>query len=95
MIKYRTYFDKIETVEVLRETISSVYVQTGSKKGERREAKRSSFYNYFDTWQEAHAFLVLRAEIAVDGARSRLENEERRLGQIRGMKEPPDTGAKG
>ena len=31
MIKYRTYFDKIETVEVLRETVSSVYVQTGSK----------------------------------------------------------------
>lgn len=93
MIKYRTYFDKIETVEVVRETAASVYV--GEKMGGRREAKRSSFYNYFDTWQEAHEFLVLRAEIAVSGAQSRLEAEERRFRQIRGMKEPLDTGARG
>ncbi len=95
MIKYRTYFDKIETVEVLRETVSSVYVQTGSKKGERREAKRSSFYNYFDTWQEAHAFLVSNAELSVESARMNLERAKGRLGQIRAMKQPLDTGAKG
>ena len=95
MIKYRTYFDKIENVEVLRETVSSVYVQTGSKKGERREAKRSSFYNDFDSWQEAHAFLVSGAESSVEELRMNLERAKGRLGQIRAMKQPLDTGAKG
>jgi len=93
MIKYRTYFDKIEPVTVMRETENSVYL--AGELREKREDKRSSVYNYFDTWQEAHAFLILRAEVAVSGAQSRLENEERRFRQVRGMKEPLDTGAKG
>ena len=93
MIKYRTYFDKIETVKVVRETAASVYV--GEKMGGRREAKRSSFYNDFDSWQEAHAFLVSGAESYVEELRMNLERAKGRLGQIRAMKQPLDTGAKG
>jgi hypothetical protein len=86
MIKYRTVFNEIEAVEVLRETKTQVVRAIGRHATERREAKRSEHYNWFDTWGEAHAFLIERAEAEVQALRNRLEQAKGRLGNIKGMK---------
>lgn len=82
MLKYRTYVSshKIDAVEVERETDISVWV------GNRRRAKLTSYDCYFDTWEEAHEFLVDNAERDVECIRLNLERAKGKLGQIKGMK---------
>jgi hypothetical protein len=86
MIKYRTSWNEIEALEVLRETNAQVVRAVGSHASERREAKRSEYYNWFDTWEDAHAFLIERAEAEVQALRGRLEQAKGRLGNIKGMR---------
>lgn len=97
IMKFKTGYsaDKIEEVEVLRETEQSVFLRVNSsslagRKGtnERRDAKRSTYVQYHDTWADAHAFLVGKAQRDVESLRSRLEQAKGRLGQIKGMKPP-------
>ncbi len=88
MIKYRTGYEKIEAIEVLRETEKCVYLPDTKYRAEHKELKRSEWTNWFDSWEEAHAFLVAEAEDKVSVARSRVEILKGRLGQIKGMKKP-------
>lgn len=83
MKKHMTsYGSRIIEVEVERETESSVWV-----KG-RRHNKRSEYENYWDSWEDAHSFLLQNAERWVEGARLRLERAKGEYGQIKGMKKP-------
>lgn len=95
IVKFKTSFsaDKIEEIEVVRETEQSVFLPVNGrslagKKGvnERRDAKRSTYVQYHDTWADAHAFLVGKAQREVESLRSRLEQAKGKLGQIKGMK---------
>jgi 2'-5' RNA ligase len=86
MIKYRTAWNEIEALEVSRETKAQVVRVIGSHATERREAKRSEYYNWHDTWEDAHAFLIERAEAEVQALRNQLEQAKGRLGNIKGMK---------
>jgi uncharacterized protein involved in exopolysaccharide biosynthesis len=86
MIKYRTSFNEIEALEVSRETKTQVVRVIGSHATERREAKRSEYYSWHDTWEDAHAFLIERAEAEVQALRGQLEQAKGRLGNIKGMK---------
>jgi len=58
MIKYRTdeYSGtpefRIAKVEIEKETDTSVWIRG------MRNNKHSSFHNYFDTWQEAHEYIL-------------------------------------
>jgi hypothetical protein len=96
LIKFRTGYgaDRIERVEVLRETSACVYLPRnatrGNPKGEQREAKLSEFAQYHDTWNAAHAYLIRKAEGDVDMARGRLEVARGKLGNIKGMKPPKE-----
>lgn len=85
IVKYKTRWDKIEPVEVERETEGSVWVDG------RRTAKTSTWASYFDSWAEAHARLVLEQEEAVASLRRQLESANGKLGQIRGMKPPKES----
>lgn len=91
MIKYRTRFEKIEALEVLRETAHQV-VLPPTRGRETRESKRSDWSNWHDTWEEAHAFLVDKAQREVDAIRGQLERAKGKLGNIKGMKKPADDG---
>lgn len=85
MIKFRTggWGNKlIESVEIDRETETSIFI------GKTRNAKRSSWCSYFDTWEDAHAYLLKKAENAVASARRQLEEANGKLGNIRGLKKP-------
>ncbi len=84
MIKYRTRFDEIKAIEVLRETDKQVVLLVG--KTERRENKVSGWSNWHDTWEDAHAFLIAQAEREVNSLRLQLELAKGTLGQIKGIK---------
>jgi hypothetical protein len=91
IIKFKRTGDKIERVECVRESEASVWVahlsHFGGKPSEpSRVAKNTSYESYHDTWAEAHALLVRRAESAVLGARRNLELANAKLGNIKGMK---------
>ncbi|HBI70693.1 MAG TPA: hypothetical protein DDZ22_17315 [Massilia sp.] len=92
LIKFRTGYsaNKVERVQVIRETAACVYVKSeGWQKGgksERREAKHGEFAQYHDTWLAAHAYLVEKAEAKVAAARKELERANGELGNIKGMK---------
>lgn len=71
----------IQIVDVERESESSVWLDG------RRCAKRSSYENYCDTWQEAHQLFVNLAEQEKAHAESRLFYATRNLNAIAAMKE--------
>lgn len=97
LIRFRTNYseDVIEKVEVIRETKEFVYVPSRPmsklQKAERREAKRSDFYNYHDTWEDAHSFLLERAEARVEGARERLERAQSHLESVKGIRQEVES----
>lgn len=86
MIKYRTRFDKIEALEVERETDKQVVLPAKGGCRGMRENKVSDWSNWHDTWEAAHAFLITNAERDVESLRMRLEQAKGKLGQIKGMK---------
>ena len=85
MIKYRTRFNEIEAFEIVRETENQVILMLDNGR-ENRSNKVTDLTNWFDTWEEAHAFLVDQAQRDVDSLRMRLTQANGRLGQIKGMK---------
>jgi hypothetical protein len=76
------FWGEIKPVEVERETESSVWISG------RRQSKRSSYQNYFDSWEEARAFKIEDCEREVAAARRELEYANSKLGNIKGMKKP-------
>ncbi len=88
MKKYRTGSygkDLICEVEVVRETEKQVIIMGHT--GDRREAKKSEYQNYFDTWEEAKEFLIIIAQNKVDDTEIKLENAKDKLGIIRGLRQ--------
>jgi len=78
-----SWHNEILPVEVERETDSSVWVRG------RRQAKRVSGGDcYFDTWEDAHAALMVARQQDVEKARRALEQANSRLGNVKGMKPP-------
>lgn len=57
--KTRGFRPSIQEIEVYKETEASVWFNG------RRYSKRTSYDNYFDTWDEAFAFLIDEAAISV------------------------------
>ena len=91
MIKYQTMWHgssmaQIKAIEVLRETEKQVVIATNNGK-ESRENKKSDFKNWFDTWKQAHDFLVSEAEKNVRELRLKLQQANGHLGNIKGMKD--------
>ena len=92
MIKYRATWslggDVIREVEVLRETPKFVVLEYDAwgKKKESRYAKRGRYDNFFDTWEEAHQFLLDRATIKVEAFRLKLLRAQENLKRIEAMK---------
>jgi len=82
VIKYLTKFNKVEKVEVVGETEHFVKLLNG-----RKEAKRTDWSNYFDSFDDAKNSLVEKAQKRVDSLRRQLETANGELGQIKGIKE--------
>ena len=81
--KYRTSSfggEIIEPVEVERETVSSVWT-----KG-RRSEKNTNYHQYWDTWEEAHTYLLDMSKSALESAKRELERAQNKYETISGMK---------
>lgn len=77
---------RIEPVEVIRETEKMVVIAGhGWNNKECKEAKRSNYQNFFDTWDEAHQFLVISAENLVAAAEKRLSDCKTNLDKVKGL----------
>lgn len=93
-VKGRWKEARIEEVEVLRETEKCVYLPSNRRGVEEvREAKTSEWREYYDTWEEAHAVLVLDAETRLSNARRALEIAQGHAGNVRGMRRRAAVGA--
>lgn len=77
--------EKIKSVEVERETESSVWVDG------RRNAKSGQYANYFDTWLEAKSFLLCEAAADVVNAKSKLDHYKSKLQEIEALQETPNA----
>ena len=86
--KYKTQPSStvIEAVEVLRETEQCVYVPRG--KHERREFKATRWDRYHDSWEDAHQYLMSKAERKIDDARRDLQLAQSFLGNVKGLRKP-------
>ncbi len=84
MIKFKasTIGNRIEKVEVVGETECFVKLPNG-----RKDAKRSEWQNYFDSFDDAKNYLIDKAQKRVDSLRTQLESANGELGQIKGIKE--------
>lgn len=82
MLKYKTRWGGVEPVEVEGETEKFVIIQG------RREAKRSEWSCYFDSFEEAKAHLVASAENAVTDAEQRLSAANKELALVLDLVEP-------
>jgi hypothetical protein len=59
----------------------------------RRESRAGSWSSYHETWADAHAAMLHKAELELDAARSRLERAQNDHGRIQAMKPPADAEA--
>lgn len=86
IVKYKSGFNKIEKVSIVRETGGSVFVLNGYG-----QECRSPKLGYFNTWNDAHEFLTAKATKNVNEARRHLELANATLGNIKGLKPPKDA----
>jgi hypothetical protein len=92
-IMYRVgTFYEIRPCNVTKETPHKITFLAGSNEEfTRTENKESSYHAWFDTWENAHAYVVAKCEKEVESCEMKLERAKGRLGQVRGMKKPEGT----
>lgn len=73
---------RIFALEATRSTLESVWVCG------RRRARTTRHTQYFDSWDEAYAALLRRAEEEVAAARLKLDKANVFLGNVKGMVKP-------
>ena len=91
---------EIDQVECVKETAKSVWIREypfriGGEKSDapyvKQQAKCSEYTNFFDSWEDAHTFILGNAELAVINARRDLAAAHDVLGNIKGMRPPGAT----
>ena len=93
MKKYRVKWQEINEYEVVKETPKQiVFLEPGwndkTTFKESREAKKSGYQNWFDTWEQAHDFLVEASKRKIKGLESRIKSEKKVLSNILNMDKP-------
>jgi hypothetical protein len=87
---YRTWFNKIEPVEVIRLTENSVYLPADArfyKNGERRQQRINPAYeSFFDTWGEARDYLVSQKMVEIRNHETTLKTLNKELDKILELK---------
>jgi hypothetical protein len=82
---WRLRWDEIKPVQCTKVTAGCVWPV--ERKG-RRESRLSDWCSYHDTWADAHAALLAKAERKLAAARLQLERAQGDHGRIKGMKPP-------
>jgi hypothetical protein len=82
MKKYRTQFDEIKEIEVLRETEKQVVLMNGL-----RESKTTEWQSWHDSFEDAKKHLIDAAQKDIDSISVRLYYAKERLEKINNLKE--------
>ncbi len=97
IIMWRTRWDdRIAKVECSKVTEKSVWLLTNLCSMQHnlakpiREARTAPHHSYHETWEDAHAYLMARAEKKLENARFQLQAAQGHYGNIKGMKKPAE-----
>lgn len=82
---WRSRWDEIKPVQCTKVTAGCVWPV--ERKG-RRESRSSDWCSYHDTWADAHAALLAKAERELTAVRLQLQRAQGDHGRIKGMKPP-------
>lgn len=84
-IKYRTvrYKNTIQAFKVIKETKHFITFKNHIRGVEEREARRSEYQQWFDTWGEAQGYLYSREQGKQRMCQIQLEKIEHALEEIR------------
>lgn len=87
MIKYRTTFNDIESINIERETNNQVIFKSHGRTV--RENKTSDWRNWHNTWGEARDFLVKGVSLEIQCLRKELEQAEMEIDRLKAL-QPDD-----
>jgi hypothetical protein len=93
MIKYEACsgsYPTIERIEVTRETEKCVWIRVFGWEDESREEKRlkvNSWRPVFDTWEQAHNWIITKAIEKIEDAQRQLMYAEADYEKVKKMKE--------
>jgi hypothetical protein len=79
---------KITAVVCIKETPKQVWIESTDYKGRKDVWRKSKENTIFDTWKEAHNFLLIQANTALQNAKITLEHRENDLALVQAMTEP-------
>jgi hypothetical protein len=85
---WRLSWGEIKPVPCTKVTAGSVWPV--ERKG-RRESRAGSWASYHETWADAHAAMLAKAELELDAARRNLERAQGDYGRIQAIKPPADV----
>lgn len=95
-IKWHTGYasrEWIEPVTCIKETKCYLWIKPKDWRGREegmRYSKDSSWNQFHNTWEEAHSYLLSKAQAEFDRAHRRLESATGHLGRIQGLRKPPE-----
>jgi hypothetical protein len=84
VIKYRTrnWGSDIEKIEVVKETEKTVTI-----KGYGRVSRSGQYENIFDTWEDAHEYLLKRIDDKIESARIDILKYEKERAEIQALRQ--------
>ena len=85
--KYRAWNDEIEKIEIERETKHFVVLAIKGFDGKNMREAKDGFRRYFETWQEAHQYLIDACKRKLESAIGQVEYLEAKLQAIKDMEE--------
>jgi len=86
MYKYRAMWERIEKLEVIKETPKQV-VFINEHGLQDRALKKTSYFSWHDTFEEAKQALIDEKQFNIDKLKRQLENVNDRLNIVRGLHE--------
>lgn len=86
MIKYKVWSTTIEKVEIERETKDSVFHKSHSGKIVC-DRKRTSYYNYFDTFEDAKSYILTELRLSIDSLSVQISNKKKEIEKVILMQE--------
>ena len=88
IIMWRLSWGEIKPIPCIKVTASCVWP---AERNGRRESRSGVWASYHETWADAHAAMLAKAELELDAARRQLERAQGDYGRIKGMKPPADA----
>ena len=79
---------KITPVVCIKETSKQVWIERTDYRGRKDVSRRSKAGNFFDTWKEAHNFLMNRITAQIENMRTAVACKEAQRNILEAMTEP-------